>query len=103
MTLSLVWTSRRSPRYRLIVRCARKCRARDGGADTHLSVREDLREPLNRIPGVAIPPDAIRRRPSVPLEKLVPVDSRQLLMDAFGWVLQTIRNPLTEVPTDAAS
>lgn len=55
-------------------------------------LREELRRRLNDIPGVSIPPDALARRPSIALDLLAPPESRRLLMEAFGWVLATIRS-----------
>ncbi len=67
------------------------------------ALREELRERLNHIPGVSIPPDATTRRPSILLEALAPSESRQLLTDAFEWVLATIRNgPMGDRPTSGS-
>ena len=67
-------------------------------------LREELRQRLNKIQGVSLPPDARRGRPSIALDLLAPVESRRLLMDAFEWVLTTIRNgPLDDQPVSSST
>ena len=67
-------------------------------------LREDLRRRLNRIPGVAIPEDAIGRRPAFPLELLAPAESRRMFTETFEWVLAVIRDgqavPATVGPSE---
>lgn len=53
--------------------------------------RRGLLERLNVIPGVAIPPDALRRRPNVPLRAFVDRAARTQLLAAFDWCIDEIR------------
>jgi hypothetical protein len=48
--------------------------------------RLELLARLNTIPGVAIAPDAIGGKPSVPLVALAPPDSLSRFLDAVNWV-----------------
>jgi hypothetical protein len=55
------------------------------------SRRRALLDRLNAIPGVAIPPDAIRRRPNVPLSAFLDPASRAQLFATLDWCLAEIR------------
>jgi hypothetical protein len=48
--------------------------------------RDELLARLNTIPGVAIAPDAIGGKPSVPLTALASPDNLSRLLDAVNWV-----------------
>lgn len=53
--------------------------------------RLELRERLNRIPGVSIPADALLRRPSFPASLLRNQQAFELFTEAFGWYLAEVR------------
>jgi len=53
--------------------------------------RLELRERLNRIPGVHIPADAISRRPSVPLAVLTNNASLNEFLAALDWYIAEVK------------
>jgi hypothetical protein len=55
-------------------------------------LRLELVARLNEIPGVAIPPDGIRRRPAFPLQALRDEAALQQFLAAFNWVVAEIRS-----------
>jgi hypothetical protein len=55
------------------------------------ALRLELRERLNAIPGVVIPPDGIARRPSLPLATLIDAASLARFLQTFDWVLAQVR------------
>lgn len=60
--------------------------------------RRELQARLNRINGVAIPDDALERRPSFPLGLLAEDKGFQQFTSAFEWVLDTIRAEERDAP-----
>ena len=52
--------------------------------------RLELLERLNAIPSVKLPPEAIKKRPSIPLEVL-DKDSLKLFFGAFEWFLEEVK------------
>lgn len=55
------------------------------------ALRHELRERLNLVPGVSIPPEAINRRPVIPLSLLADAFARGKLKEAFEWALAQIQ------------
>jgi hypothetical protein len=55
------------------------------------SLREELRERLNSIPGVSIPSDAISKYPSIPLAVFKEAVVRQQFLGVLDWAVQQIR------------
>jgi hypothetical protein len=55
------------------------------------SMRMELRDKLNSIPGVAIRADSVSRRPTFPLSVLIEASSLRKFTDAFDWYIQEIR------------
>lgn len=53
-------------------------------------MREQLARQLSEIPEVTIPVDAINRRPSFPLDKLLPADSLALFLRVFDEMIDQI-------------
>lgn len=53
--------------------------------------RQELARRLNDIPGVSIPADALRRRPSIPLIALADPNAMQQFLSAFEWVASEIQ------------
>lgn len=53
--------------------------------------REELRMKLNAIPGIAIPPDGIDKRPNVPLQALIAPGALERFLEILGWVVGEIR------------
>jgi alkylated DNA nucleotide flippase Atl1 len=49
------------------------------------AVRDELRERLNRVPGIDLPTDSLSRRPSFPLAVLAAQAAREVLIDALSW------------------
>jgi hypothetical protein len=56
------------------------------------SKREELRQRLNRIAGVAIPPDAIGKYPTFPLTTLKEPTAMKLFLETLDWVTAEIRS-----------
>ena len=65
----------------------------DGDGDEQK--REELRQRLNAVSGVVIPPDGIGRRPSVPLAALQDSDIVQQFLSAFDWAIDEIKRAST--------
>ena len=57
--------------------------------------RIELRNRLNTIPGIAILPDTLDRRPSFPLSTLNDPAARQQFLSVLDWFLQEARSTLT--------
>jgi len=55
-------------------------------------LRLELLRRLNEIPGVALPPDAITKRPAIPFALLVAESALTQFEDVLAWVLQTARD-----------
>ena len=55
------------------------------------SVRRELLQRLNAVPGVQLPLDSFNRRPSVPFQSLRPEESRQQFLSVFEWAITLIR------------
>lgn len=53
--------------------------------------REELRQRLNSIPGIALTPESIAFRPPVPLTVLRDDDALNLFLAVFEWVITTLR------------
>ena len=53
--------------------------------------RQELANRLSQIDGISIPPSALTKRPSIPLDQLVKDDSLTRFIDCFDWSLQEIR------------
>ena len=50
-----------------------------------IRMREELRERLNKIPGVDLPASKIELRPAFPLTVLADPAARELFVDVLGW------------------
>jgi hypothetical protein len=55
-------------------------------------LRLELVEKLNRVPGVAISPDAIARRPKISLESVADNSSIVNLLSVFDWVVSMLQS-----------
>lgn len=55
------------------------------------SKRQELRERLNRIPGIAIPADAIKRRPSIPLAVLTDDAALMAFLTVLDWYVAEVK------------
>lgn len=55
--------------------------------------RHELREKLNAIPGISIPPEAIERRPNFPLKVLASPGILDQFLAVLDWVVGEIRTP----------
>ena len=53
--------------------------------------RLELLQRLNQLPSVAIPEDAIGRRPTIPLSVLVEQKNTQDFLAVFEWVIEEIK------------
>lgn len=53
------------------------------------ALREDLRQRLNQADGIDIPPGKISVRPSIKLDILRSEQTRQVLLDALAWLVET--------------
>jgi hypothetical protein len=53
-----------------------------------IQMREELRERLNKIPGVDLPASKIELRPAFPLTVLADTAARELFIDVLGWFHQ---------------
>lgn len=61
------------------------------------TLRRELLNRLNTIPGVRLPEDAVSRRPSLPLASLSPPGALQYFLTTYAWYCeQIIGLPLTE-------
>jgi hypothetical protein len=54
--------------------------------------RRELLDRLNAIPGVSLPPDAIGRRPGIPLAVLTDEAALEQLLAVLGWVAEEIQS-----------
>ncbi len=61
-------------------------------------MREELRERLNKIPGVDLPASKIELRPAFPLAVLADPAALELFIEALGWFQQeaTRQDPAAE-------
>ncbi len=50
--------------------------------------REELRQKLNRIPGVSIPVSSLDKWPTIPLATLAKAGALRLFFEAFDWMIQ---------------
>lgn len=64
----------------------------NAGSFSAMEKRAELREWLIAIPGIELPEDALRRRPSFPLTPLVDADARRRFLDVLDWVVEEILN-----------
>lgn len=53
-------------------------------------MRRELQQRLNRVPGVAIPDDALRRRPTIDIKALAQRKSVPQLLDVFDWYIEQL-------------
>jgi len=56
-----------------------------------VSKRQELREKLNAVPGIAIPEESIERRPNVPLQVLTAEGALDRFLEVLDWVVSEIR------------
>ena len=54
------------------------------------SLRRELLDRLNRVPGVSLPPDSITRLPTLPLELLASDETWEALRRVLDWYLEQI-------------
>lgn len=53
--------------------------------------RRELMTRLNAIPGMSIPGDALKRRPSFLLKVLIPLESLKKFIDTLNWVIDEVK------------
>lgn len=54
------------------------------------NLRDELRTRLNAVPGIDLAADRIDKRPSFPIEVLVPEGSRAVVVDALRWFVDAV-------------
>jgi hypothetical protein len=55
--------------------------------------RNELLIRLNQIKGVSIPPDAINKRPSIPLSVLKDKAALRQFLECFDWFIAELKKP----------